>query len=231
MESLLPDSTDSIPVVNNHSHEGDCVLILLASYNGEEHIGDQISSIQEQNHGKWQLFIRDDGSSDNTVSIIRQFCRQDSRIRLIEDSQLARPGSVGNFGRLMKHALDNGADYIAFADQDDVWKKDKLCSQLETMKDTESRTGTGTPALVHSDLEVVNKHLNQVHPSFMNYQGLDPANNQSLQTLLGCPVRIGLRHYYIHAPCNRTLSPAQQERCRCRRNTASETSGEMAHDT
>ncbi len=160
------------------------VAIILAAYNGEKFIRDQILSIHAQTYEKWHLIIRDDGSSDNTVSIIRQFSSNDNRIQLIKDSEHTRLGSSANFGLLMNHALDSGADYIAFSDQDDVWKMDKLSSQLQAMKNIEARTGKNTPVLVYTDLEVVNEQLGHIHPSFMNYQGLSRKKDVSLQTLL-----------------------------------------------
>lgn len=156
----------------------------MATYNGEEFIRDQIQSIQEQSYKKWHLIIRDDGSSDNTVAIIRQFCSHDNRIELIEDSEHTRLGASANFGRLMNHAMDIGADYIAFSDQDDVWKRDKLNGQLQVMKNIEARTGKNTSVLVYTDLEVVNEQLDHIHPSFMSYQGISTKKDISLQTLL-----------------------------------------------
>jgi len=159
-------------------------VIILAAYNGERFIREQILSIQAQTHDKWQLLISDDGSTDNTVSIIQEFCSNDHRILLTRDSEHTRVGASANFGRLMHHALDTGADYVAFSDQDDVWKQDKLSSQLQVMKCIEARTGTRAPVLVYSDLEVVNQQLEQIHASFMSYQGIPTKKNISLQTLL-----------------------------------------------
>jgi glycosyltransferase involved in cell wall biosynthesis len=170
--------------VNESKTQTDRVVIILAAYNGDKYVREQIVSIQAQTYEQWQLIIRDDGSSDNTVSMIRQFCSHDHRIRLIRDAEHTRFGSSANFGQLMHHALDTGAKYIAFSDQDDVWKQDKLSSQLQAIKNIEARDGTNTPVLVYSDLEVVNKRLEHIHPSFMSYQGISTRKDISLQTLL-----------------------------------------------
>ena len=66
--------------------------ILMAAYNGEKFIGEQIMSIIAQTYKDWVLLIRDDGSTDRTVEIIRDFSRQDERIKLILDEN----GHLGN---------------------------------------------------------------------------------------------------------------------------------------
>ena len=50
--------------------------ILMATYNGERYISEQIESILNQTYKNWKLYIRDDGSKDNTISIIRDFEKQ-----------------------------------------------------------------------------------------------------------------------------------------------------------
>lgn len=59
------------------------VNILLSTYNGEQFLAEQVKSIQEQTYQEWQLLIRDDGSSDGTVEVIKQLAAQDSRIHFI----------------------------------------------------------------------------------------------------------------------------------------------------
>ena len=59
------------------------VNILLSTYNGEQFLAEQVKSIQEQTYQEWQLLIRDDGSSDGTVEVIKQLAAQDSRIHLM----------------------------------------------------------------------------------------------------------------------------------------------------
>ncbi|WP_137494767.1 glycosyltransferase, partial [Escherichia coli] len=59
------------------------VTILMATYNGEAFIKNQILSLQQQTFSNWRLFIQDDGSTDNTISIIKNFQKSDSRIRLV----------------------------------------------------------------------------------------------------------------------------------------------------
>lgn len=100
--------------------------ILLATYNGEKYIGSQIKSIQSQTDKDWRLIIHDDGSTDKTVDLIKQFQTQDKRITLIEDGI-----KLGNAGENFMHLLKfTDAPHIMFCDQDDVWFPEKI----ETMK-------------------------------------------------------------------------------------------------
>ena len=61
------------------------VAILLSTYNGEKYLAEQIESIQKQTYSNWHLYIRDDGSSDNTVAIINKFVQKDNRIHFLKD--------------------------------------------------------------------------------------------------------------------------------------------------
>lgn len=70
--------------------------ILMTTYNGEKFISDQIFSIQNQTRTNWRLYIRDDGSTDRTVSIIEKFVNEDPRIKLISD----KDGNIGVKGDL-----------------------------------------------------------------------------------------------------------------------------------
>ncbi|WP_153055897.1 glycosyltransferase, partial [Streptococcus suis] len=59
------------------------VNILMSTYNGQQFLAEQIRSIQEQTYTDWTLFIRDDGSSDRTRELIKDFVEQDQRIHFI----------------------------------------------------------------------------------------------------------------------------------------------------
>lgn len=105
------------------------IAILLSVYNGERYLSEQIESILRQSFRDFTLYIRDDGSSDGSVEIIRSYSEKDSRIRFIEDGQkLGYPACF--------HALTNRdlpEDYIMFSDQDDIWLEDKIAFMLEKM--------------------------------------------------------------------------------------------------
>jgi len=175
--------------------KGRKILILLAAYNGEEYLSEQIQSIQRQTIFTWTLLVRDDGSQDNSKDIIEEFAAKDSRIRLVDDEREGR-GTTKNFAALMQVALAEGADAIFFADQDDIWLPHKLSRQLKSLQEMEEQYSPGTPLLCYSDLEVVDEHLHQIHPSFMRYEKLRHEPDNPIHVLLtqnlvtGCSVVI-----------------------------------------
>lgn len=132
------------------------VCILLGTYNGERWLDPLLASIQRQTLADWRLLVRDDGSQDGTWDVLRRHTAANSRIELFRGENL---GPAGNFGRLMALAAEREATHAFFADQDDVWRDDKLQRQLAALRDEERRHGDKTPILVHSDLELVDEQL------------------------------------------------------------------------
>jgi rhamnosyltransferase len=167
----------------NRSFDGLRIVILLGTYNGARFIVDQIKSIQGQSIRNWSLLIRDDGSDDETLDLIADMAKQDERIRSIKNGH-ERLGIVGNFGELLRIAHAEGANYILFSDQDDVWISNKIEEQLAALRRLEARYGEHTAILVYSDLEVVDEQLRRIHPSFMSYQGLSHESHDPLRVLL-----------------------------------------------
>jgi glycosyltransferase involved in cell wall biosynthesis len=157
--------------------------ILLGTYNGAKYIEKQIESIQGQSVEEWILFVRDDGSKDDTVEILSRLQGGDRRIRLLSDNS-GHLGTILNYAKLMTIARDKGAMVVFFSDQDDVWLPDKLKRQLECLDEMESRIGSDSPILVHSDLTVVDEDLNVLNRSFMDYQGVANEERTPLNILL-----------------------------------------------
>ena len=101
------------------------VDILMATYNGEAFVEEQVRSIMAQSFTNWRLLIHDDGSTDQTIAIIQQLQQEDSRIVLINDN-VCNLGVARNFIHLVTYAT---ARYCMFCDQDDIW----LPNKVETM--------------------------------------------------------------------------------------------------
>jgi glycosyltransferase involved in cell wall biosynthesis len=104
------------------------VKVLLSSYNGEKYIREQIDSILSQTHKNLELYIRDDGSKDGTVDILKQY-KNDSRVHV---TAAENAGFAKSFFALLELAGD--ADYYAFSDQDDVWLPEKISMALEQLE-------------------------------------------------------------------------------------------------
>lgn len=157
------------------------IAVLLSSYNGEKFIEEQIQSILNQLNVHVQLLIRDDGSSDRTTIIINEFAAQDSRISIIEGKNL---GVVKSFFYLLNQ-VDKNFDYYALADQDDVWKPDKLERATKTLWSNDPNL----PAMYYSRLEFTDEQLNPIGFSIIpTNRGFQNALVQNQAT--GCTVVI-----------------------------------------
>jgi glycosyltransferase involved in cell wall biosynthesis len=160
--------------------------ILLATYNGEKYLRQQLDSIFAQTNQDWQLLIRDDGSVDGTLSIIEDYMsRYPGRVRLISDNK-GRLGVCLNFGELLNYST---AEYIMFSDQDDVWLPYKIEITLHTMQCSE-KLYPGIPLLVHTDKKVVDSGLNVLAESGWEYFNRSPMRgNDLIGMIVDCPVQ------------------------------------------
>ena len=143
------------------------IEILMAAYNGAPYIGEQIDSILQQADTNWHLTISDDGSTDGTDAVIDEYARR-------YPDKVQRVYSGRRFGGAKDHFFwlteQCDADYIAYCDDDDTWRADKLQKLRKAMQDAESRLGSDTPILVFSDQTVTDKKLNMLASSLMRYQ-------------------------------------------------------------
>lgn len=155
------------------------VEILLATYNGEKFIQEQLESIAAQTYSDFRVLISDGGSTDGTLAIAKQWTEKDQRFHLLP--QAGRLGVQANFSRLMREAQGG---YLFFSDQDDVWKKEKLSLFLAKMGQLEKEYGKEKPLLIHSDLEVVDETLNRISPSFWQFIHLDPKGGNRFSRML-----------------------------------------------
>ena len=144
--------------------------ILMATYNGEHFIKGQIDSILSQTNTNWKLKIRDDGSKDNTLSILKEYqSKYPDKIEIVEDNK-GNVGVINNYSILLSRA---NADYTMFCDQDDVWLPFKIEITLKKMQVIE-KLNPDKPVLVHTDMKVVDSNLNVISESFFKFQRLNP---------------------------------------------------------
>ena len=130
------------------------VDILLATYNGEKYLREQINSILDQDYKNFNLIISDDCSTDTTRNILEEYEKKDNRIKVIY--QKNNMGSSRNFEFLLSQI---SSKYYMFSDQDDVWNKDKVKLSLEAIEKNDVD-------LVYTDLEVVDENLKTINKSF-----------------------------------------------------------------
>lgn len=140
------------------------LYILLATFNGAKYLPQLLDSLLEQQICDWRLLVRDDGSSDETVQIIRSAMDGDTRIELLGGTP-GRMGVTKSFEILMTEALHREADFFVLCDQDDVWLRDKLSTLSATLL---RECAIDKPALAFSDLTVVDAQLNIMDRSFFS---------------------------------------------------------------
>lgn len=148
------------------------VDIVCAVLNGARFLPDFLDSLRDQTHDDWRLWVRDDGSADRSVEILRERAATDPRIAVLHTG--GPPAGVARaFGWLLEHVPADAA-YVMCADQDDVWLPHKIARTLAAMQSVESRVPPRTPVLVHTDLTVVDQALRPIHHSFWEQQQLPP---------------------------------------------------------
>lgn len=108
------------------------VCVMMSTYNGADFIEEQIESIRKQNQVAVDLYIRDDGSTDRTVELLRMYSRYD-HIFVWEEKQT---GVADSFWNLLERMGEY--EYYAFADQDDIWDCDKLIKAVQAIQKTEN---------------------------------------------------------------------------------------------
>lgn len=144
------------------------VLVLLATYNGSKYIRQMVDSVLNQDYTNVHLVLSDDGSTDNTVEILEEYARNYPDRITHYRSGLRFGNAQNHFMHLLQQFHD--APYIMFCDQDDVWHSDKVRKTMNQMLQTE--TSPEIPALVHTDLHVVDAQCNSIHPSFTRFSGI-----------------------------------------------------------
>lgn len=173
------------------------VTVLMATYQGKKYLEQQLDSILAQTVPV-RIFVSDDGSDDGTREMLGQYREwYPNQVFLMHRGEGrprngAVPPAARNFFWLMACAAWEGkSDYIMLSDQDDVWHNDKVRRLLGRMKRLETELGKDHPILVHSDMEVVDRALNQIHSSFFAYQHCDPERTSFAEVLVENPVTGG----------------------------------------
>lgn len=154
------------------------VDVLMATYNGEKYLKEQIESILNQSYKNIQLIISDDCSKDKTREILKQYEQNDKIKIFYQEKNL---GYVKNFEFLMKNVE---SDLYMLSDQDDIWENEKIQKSVEKLENENLD-------LVFGDLEVVNENLNTIYKSFDEYMKIDRKinrciGNYKLQYLYNC---------------------------------------------
>ena len=125
------------------------VSIAMCTYNGERFLKEQLNSLINQTYKNLEIIICDDGSTDKTIDIIKEYQNNDSRIKLYQNE--TNLGFIKNFEKAI--SLTKG-EYIALSDQDDIWKLHKIESFVANI---------GANTLIYSDALLIDASSNELN--------------------------------------------------------------------
>ena len=138
--------------------------IVLATYNGERFLNEQICSIQAcdgYNALINRFIIIDNGSTDGTLKLVELHQQRDSKIEL----HLNQSGKTGVQENFSAGLMLTNSEYIMLSDQDDVWLKDKIVLSFNKLKALEKNAKKEQPILVFTDKKIVDEQLNTLNDS------------------------------------------------------------------
>lgn len=110
------------------------VLVLMSTYNGEKFLGEQLDSLYNQTGVDLHILVRDDGSVDTTIEILKKYSETKGKLEILQGKNV---GASKSFFEVVHYAQTQlpKFDYYAFCDQDDVWLPDKLISAVDLLED------------------------------------------------------------------------------------------------
>ena len=160
------------------------VAVLLSTYNGAAYLGEQLESLLSQTYPHWTLFWRDDGSTDETVAILRAFASGRGAGRCVHLAATKHLGITASFLVLLRQAPEGHV--VAFADQDDVWLPQKLARGIAGLGDPRS----ARPALYCARQRLVDCSLNTLglSPKLARLPPFPASLTQNVAT--GCTVML-----------------------------------------
>lgn len=145
------------------------LAILLATYNSSKYLREQLDSLYNQTYTDWTLYVRDDGSKDDTIDIIGEYQSRYKNIVITKDNK-GGLGAMKNFIALVD-SVD--AEYYIFCDHDDVWLPNKIELTIDAIKNGE-RLNPSKAVVAHTDLRVVDENLNLICDSMWRYAKIKP---------------------------------------------------------
>mgnify|MGYP003315585265 CR=1 FL=1 len=126
------------------------VSVLISTYNGEKYIAGQLDSLLNQNYTQFEVYIRDDGSTDGTVATIDEYVERYPQMFHKVGSDGQNLGAIKSFLALVE-SVDS--DYYMFCDQDDIWFENKIRDSIKELMALES-TSEGMPCCIFTNAKV-----------------------------------------------------------------------------
>lgn len=151
------------------------VSIVTPTFNSEKYIRETIASVQNQSYTNWKMIIVDDCSGDNTVAIVKELQKQDSRIKLILSKKNSGPAISRNKG-----IQEVSGKYMTFLDADDIWFPNFIKNSIETIKKTGIHFVFSSYKRSNEDLEFV--YSDFIVPERVTYTDILKTNSISCLT-------------------------------------------------
>ncbi len=165
------------------------VKIIVATYNGEKYLREQMDSLLNQSYENLQIEVCDDGSTDRTMEIVREYQAKDERVTAHVNQE--NRGYVRNFLEAIRRSTQ---PYIMLCDQDDIWDPDKVEITLDKMQQKEKQC-PGKPILVYTDAinfdSEKKERLGRFHQnSHLDTKKVDTAHLFMENKVIGCTVMV-----------------------------------------
>lgn len=165
------------------------IAVLVATYNGERYLKQQLDSILLQTYQNFKIYISDDASSDLTLQLLEQYQKKYPQ-KIFYSLNNENIGFVNNFEQLIENCTE---PYLALCDQDDIWTIDKLELQMKAIGDYEKKYPE-TALLVHSNLQMIGEDGHNFGTSFFHYRKITLPTQSSVNKIvshngvMGCTV-------------------------------------------
>lgn len=158
-------------------------VIMMATYNGEKYLKQQLESLQKQTFKNWDLYVSDDCSTDNTISLLKNFQNKDHRLKKVI-SNTHDHGAFNNYANIMYFVKKSPVhyDYYFYCDQDDIWQKNKMHIEIEKINQNKNY-----PYLCYSNLELIDSNGFDLHKTM----------NDETDIVLKNPYNIFFSYRYI----------------------------------
>lgn len=163
------------------------IAVILGTYNGEIYLKEQIDSILNQKDVLVQIFARDDGSTDQTLKILKKYANSYSNFHLMNNGNTDNKGIKNGFMEALKWAISysDRFEYFSFSDQDDIWLPQKLITAIKKIEKSNNHNG----ALYYSNKTIVDENLKiKYTENFIEYN--DFSNFYFVSNAYGCTMVI-----------------------------------------
>ena len=147
----------------NNDKDAPLVSVVLATYNGAGFLEAQLESVLCQSYPSIEIIVVDDGSTDATPEILKEYARRHRRIKLYFSN-----GNLGYIKNFEKGCRLAAGSHISFCDQDDIWHPDKTSQLMNAMGDYQ---------MIYCDAELVDGQMNSLHKKRSDIKNLRSYDN------------------------------------------------------